>query len=562
MARRRSRGMTPVTAGVVALAVVVLILYFGFTKDVPFTHGFEVKGVFHSAVSIRPNSPVRIAGVNVGKVKSVDRFEDTDLSVVTMEIDDKGLPVHKDATMAIRPRIFLEGNFFIDVKPGSPSAPTLDSGDTVPVSQTATPVQLDEVLTALQGDTRSDLQSLLDGYGEALEGKPTASEDATQDPAVKGLTGAQALNKAFDDSPQALKSTAQVNEALLGTQPHDLSKLVANTAKVTRALNSREEQLKDLVTNLNVTLRATASESANLRAGIRLLPPTLATAFRALGDVDQALPPTRAFAREILPGVRETPATIDAAFPWVRQTKALLGPDELQGAARELRRTTPSTARLIDGTVKLLPQIDLLDRCALDVLLPTGDVHLTADGIDSGSSNIHEFFTVLTGLTGESQNFDGNGMFVRLQTGGGTETITNGTPKSNGATIKGVGVGTKDDPAGAKVGPLLAQLLRPGARTAPAFPGKRPDYRPDVPCYKNGALTSAELNGPAATGAPEATVGASGSSPSPLPPLTLPLTPPELPLPPLVGSLLPRKAAATAGSTARAARSTTGGAGR
>ena len=49
-----------------------------------------------------------------------------------MEIDDKGLPIHKDATMKIRPRIFLEGNFFVDLKPGTPAAPTLDDGDTHP----------------------------------------------------------------------------------------------------------------------------------------------------------------------------------------------------------------------------------------------------------------------------------------------------------------------------------------------------------------------------------------------------------------------------------------------
>ena len=49
-----------------------VILFFGFTKDIPFTHGFLLKAQFQSANSIRPNSPVRIAGVEVGKVKSVE----------------------------------------------------------------------------------------------------------------------------------------------------------------------------------------------------------------------------------------------------------------------------------------------------------------------------------------------------------------------------------------------------------------------------------------------------------------------------------------------------------
>ena len=48
-----------------------------------------------------------------------------------MQIHDNGLPLHTDATAKIRPRIFLEGNFFVDLKPGSPSAPKLDDGDTI-----------------------------------------------------------------------------------------------------------------------------------------------------------------------------------------------------------------------------------------------------------------------------------------------------------------------------------------------------------------------------------------------------------------------------------------------
>ena len=52
---------------------------------------------------------------------------------MTMSIDTNGLPIHADATAKIRPRIFLEGNFYVDLAPGSPSAPVLSSGATLPV---------------------------------------------------------------------------------------------------------------------------------------------------------------------------------------------------------------------------------------------------------------------------------------------------------------------------------------------------------------------------------------------------------------------------------------------
>ena len=90
--------------------------------------------------------------------------------------------------MTIRPRLFLEGNFFLDLRPGSPSAPDLSSGGDIPVSQTATAVQLDQILTSLQKGNRTDLKQALAGYGSALTHKPTPAEDKTQSPSVHGLT--------------------------------------------------------------------------------------------------------------------------------------------------------------------------------------------------------------------------------------------------------------------------------------------------------------------------------------------------------------------------------------
>ena len=77
-------------------------------------------------------------------------------------------------------------------------AATSPSGDTIPVTQTSTAVQLDQILTSLQAPDRANLQKLLEGYGQALNHKPTAADDATQDPEVQGLTAAQAINKSFD----------------------------------------------------------------------------------------------------------------------------------------------------------------------------------------------------------------------------------------------------------------------------------------------------------------------------------------------------------------------------
>ena len=473
MKRRRPR--SPVLIGLIASVVVVVILYLGFTKDIPFTKPFEVNAVFQSANSIRPGAPVRIAGVQVGKVKEIKPQEDGDGAVVVMQIDDQGLPLHSDATAKIRPRIFLEGNFFVDLTSGSPGAPKLDKGDTIKVTQTATPVQLDQVLTTLQSDSREDLKDLLDQLSVALNSKPTPAENRDADPSARGETAAQSFNDAYDDIPAAEKSTAQVLDAFLGTEPaRDVSRLIDGTARTTGALIRNENALQGLITNFNATMAAFASQSRNLRLSIRELPTTLTAANRAFNSLNAAFPPTRAFAREILPGVRETPATIDAAFPWIAQARPLMGPNELGGLAAQLSPASADLARVTDAAIELLPQTNRASLCATNVVLPTGDVPIQ-DEFATGVENYKEFFYTLVGLAGEGQNFDGNGMYVRFQTGGGSQTISLGSP---GPTTQ-----------------LFGNNVNVPLGNRPAYPGKKPPYKPDAPCYKQ---TRPNLNGPAA----------------------------------------------------------------
>jgi virulence factor Mce-like protein len=478
--RKDRRGVHPALAGAIVLIVAAIAVYFAFAKKVPFTHGFRVEAVFQNANSVRPNSPVRIAGVDVGKVTKIERYKDTDMSVVTLELKDKALPIHKDATAKIRPRIFLEGNFFVDLQPGTPTSPTIDDGDTLPYTQTAAPVQFGDVLTALQQDTRRSLQQVLEDYGNALTAKPTQEDDANGDPSTRGQTAAESLNDTLDYAGPAEKNVSIVNQALLGEQPDDLSTIIASLAKVTGALGRNERVLQDFVTNFNATMKIFADESGNLQATVRELAPTLKVTDTTLASLNRAFPPTRAFAREILPGVRETPATVDASFPWIKQTRALLQPGELQGVARELSPATQDLARVINGSNELLPQTDLASKCFARVILPTGDIVIEDGPLTTGKENYKEFWYAMVGLASEGQNFDGNGMYVRFQPGAGSQTISTGKSSISGETLFGR----------ADAAPL---------GTRPAFPAKRPPYRPDVPCYTQKIP---DLNG-AAVGAGE-----------------------------------------------------------
>ncbi|HYV17270.1 MAG TPA: MlaD family protein [Conexibacter sp.] len=477
--------------GVVAIVLIVIASYFGFAKHIPFTHAYRVHAVFESSNNLRPGSPVRIAGVNVGKVTSVDRYRGTNMTDVTMQIQDEGLPIHRDATLKIRPRIFLEGNFFVDLKPGTPSSPEVPENGTIGPTQTSTPVQLDELFTALQADTRADLQHVLEEYGASLNSKPTAAEDATQVPEVQGLTGAQALNKSYDNAGKALKGATLVNSALLGTHPHDLSNLIAATAKLSTRLRPHEAQLQQLLESFNTTASSFAAQSSSLQAAVGLLGPTVTNADAAFKSLDASLPATRAFARAFTPAVLETPATVAAALPWIAQTRALLRPSELQGLLAQLQPATQSLAKLTDENLTFLPALDTANRCFAQTVIPAGNIPVDDGKLSArrpnGSivENFKEFWYGMVGLAGEGSGADGNGSYIRTGLGGGQYTTSAGVSERTGGTFVG---NATFPPRGTSP---LVKTNYPSVNGN--FPS--PPVKTNVPCYRSKLP---DVNGPQA----------------------------------------------------------------
>jgi phospholipid/cholesterol/gamma-HCH transport system substrate-binding protein len=473
----------PVRFGIVVLVIAAIVIYFGFTKHVPFKHGFRLKGVFSTAVNISPKSPVRVAGVLVGKVSSIERVGNT--GVVTMEISQGGLPIHRDATLKIRARILLEGNWFVDLQPGTPSSPTVSSGYTIPITQTADPVQLDQILDALNTDTRANLQTFLAEYGAALTRKPTPAQNAEQNPAVYGLNAAQALKKTYFDSPQALKGAAIVNQAFGGVEQHDLSKMVAGIEKFTAKLNVHEQQLGEFVGNFNTFLGTLASQSTSLSATVAELPGTLQNAGRAFTNFNAAAPSIRKFSLDLIPGVEQTPATIAAAFPWIEQVQASLAPTEIGGVAKGVREASPTIAGLIVPQPAFFKQTDLFSQCLSKIFFPGGNTKLQDGSSTSGVEIYKEFWYAMTGAAGIAQSFDGNGLMNRFMVSTGSHTLVSAPASAVGVTTNG------------KKLKLLAHTSQPPLGTSPAFPASEPPYKPLVPCYTQ---TPQNFNGPSSQG--------------------------------------------------------------
>src|SRR4051794_3542837 len=122
-------------------------------------------------------------------------------------------------------------------------------------------------------------------------------------------------------------------------------------------------------------------------------------------------------------------------MPFIREARALVATSELGGLAKELSPATRDLATAINGTVTLLPQQDLLAKCLDRVVLPTGDITIADGPLTTGAANYKEFWYTMVGLASEGQNFDGNGMYVRFQPGGGTQTVSTGQSTLSGDTL-------------------------------------------------------------------------------------------------------------------------------
>ena len=428
-------------------------------KGAPWTDKWELRAVVRQATELGPRSPVRIAGVEVGKVKDVEPGEG-DTSVVTLELEDDALPIHEDARLEVRPRIFLEGNFFVDLKPGSPGSPVVDERHTLPVAQTAAPVQLDQVLSALQADTRANLKLLLAALGEGF---------------ADG--GAQALNEAWEPSDEAFTQGAIAAEAFRGTDDDDLPEFLDAGGDVAAAA-SRARRLPDLIEGLNRSARALASRRAELSASLPELDRLLAEADPALDAFNEAFPPTRALVRAARPGVRAAPETLELAIPVLEQARHLVAPSELPRLLDQLDPAVRSLARLEPDLTELLGDVTPVTECLRLNAVPTLTQEIDDPPHSIGEPVYRELLYGVVGLASASQNFDGNGPAVRYHAGGGDTTVTTGRVPSIGESL----VGLTDEP-----------IL--GSR--PRWSGVRPPFRPDVPCVSQDPPNLSAETGPA-----------------------------------------------------------------
>ena len=455
---RKRDGMAPFTAGLIAIGTIAVACYFAFGGRLSLSSDYEVYAQVRSASELHSRTPVRIAGVDVGRVTGVKRAPGG-TAVIKLAIRKDARPIHRDATLKVRPRIFLEGNFFVDLKPGSPSSPEMPSGGTIPLANTATPVQLDQILTELDSPTRANLLHFV----HALAGS------------VKG-GGAETFDKTLKYWAPTFRNGALTAEAFRGLRNHDLSEFIRDGGKTTAAIASDRAALADLVTGLNRSTRALAQRRAKVDAAVVQLAGAIDEARPAFEAINAAIPSSRALVQDLRPALRVAPPTLRSANLLLDQVSALIRPAELPRLLDQLDPAIVSLAQLEPKLGQLLGLLTPVTECLRTNAVPTLEKSVDDGDLTTGEPVYRELLSSLVGLASASQNFDGNGPAVRYHAGFGDEMVSLG----------------KNNPE-----PLVGLTSEPILGSRPQYTGVQPPFRPDVPCGQNQPPNLKAATGPA-----------------------------------------------------------------
>lgn len=438
----RKQPIDPLKIGIAVVLGVLLITYAGFHKRVPLVPRWTLKGQFTDTHQIRSGAPVRIAGVDVGQVTGTSRGPGT-TAIVTMAINNAGQPIHTDARLTIRPRLFLEGGYYVQVDPGSPSAPTVASGHTIPVARTSTPVSFFNLISTLDRPTRANLIGGLHELSIGLRGG-----------------GAQGFDQLAKQLPSTFRSGAIAGQALQGTGPDDLSGTVAGLSGISATLAAHDVQLASLLTGFNNVAGTLASQDTALAVGLQALDTTLAASPAALSAVDTSLSPLTIFSTRIRPALKIAPPVLRKATQVLNQIDAISQPSQLPSLIGVLHPLAKALPALYDRLETLFPRLAPVATCINNQAIGALNTTLDDGALSSNQPVWRDLLHALTGLAADAANFDGNGSWSRFYGGVGPATVT---------VIPGLG-------------PVLQSASFTGARPAWSGPGAAPPLRPDVPC--------------------------------------------------------------------------------
>lgn len=335
----------------------LIFLWISFGGATPFApQGYRLNAEFNRAIALGPQSDVRISGVSVGKVISVGPDLRTGLTRATIQIDSRYTPRPADTRAILRAKTLL-GETYVELTPGSHTGPMFPDGATIPRTQIAPTVQLDQILSTFDPATRRAFSIWQQQEGIALTAR---GED---------------LNAAI---AQLFPFATNVDRvlAVLNNQSAATTTLLHDTGVVFSSLAASPAQLQGFIRNSNAVFAATAAQEAALAATIRAFPAYLVQTRSTVNRLTRFAVTTKPLIDEFRPAAVQLSPALEATVtlaPELRTLMVNLGP--LTPAARSgvpalesfLTASVPWLARAKPYLGGLVPVIDYINTYRREV---------------------------------------------------------------------------------------------------------------------------------------------------------------------------------------------------
>jgi virulence factor Mce-like protein len=316
----------------------LIFLWISFGGATPFApEGYRVNAEFDQAILLGAQSDVRISGVSVGKVVNLGLDKRTGLSKATLQIDAPYAPLPANTKAILRAKTLL-GETYIQLTPGNRTGLHIPDDGTIPSSSISPTVQLDQILSTFDPQTRRAFQVWMRQQGIALTGR------------------GQQLNAAIAELFPFATNVDRVL-AVLNRQGAATSTFLRDTGVVFSALSASPSQLQSFIRNTNATFAATAAQNVALANTIKAFPSFLIQTRSTINRVTQFAQTTKPLIDEFRPAaVQLSPAlqrTVILA-PELRTLMVSLGPHPQPGLTAAAQKGIPALEKFLDQSVPWL----------------------------------------------------------------------------------------------------------------------------------------------------------------------------------------------------------------
>lgn len=323
--------MVAFTLSVFAL---LMFLWTAFGGTMPLKpEGYRFKAAFPEASLLVQEADVRMAGVNIGKVKGKELGPGGRTTIVEIELDTRFAPIREQSRAILRQKSLL-GETYVELTPGPPDSEPLDDGGTLARTNIEEAVELDEVFKVFDPETREGFQEWLHEAGIVTSGRFARD--------FSDSLGNMA--PFFEDGAKLLRPLAEQEVAL--------RRLVRDSGRVFDAISREDGQLRGLITGGEATFGALASRDDALAETFQVFPTflreTRATVTRLeefARNTDPLVRDLREPARDLAPTLRD----LGDLSPDLERLFRNIGP-----LVQASERGVPAAERFLEGAEPVL----------------------------------------------------------------------------------------------------------------------------------------------------------------------------------------------------------------